>query len=230
MNFFKKYKTPLLVVGGVVLFIGVLRYFNLEQQVFEHLKENREMIQDFVFDYYILSVLGYMLAMIGIVGFGIPVSIPFSVAGGFLFGGLLGGIYTLIAVVTGAVCSFLAVRYFFGAAIQKKYGSQLKKFNDDINKYGHTYILTLNLLPLTPFMLINMFAGLSSMSVFTFMWTTALGILPANFVYTFAGKELAEIDNVKDILSPEMLYVLLGLSAMAIGAMLLQRYRGRKKS
>ena len=229
MNFFQKYKTPILIVGGVFLFIAVLRYFNLEQSVFDYLKANRHAIQAFVANNYALAVLAYMAMMVGIVAFGVPVSIPFSIIGGFLFGGLMGGIYSLIAVTIGASTAFLAVRYLIGKRVQAKYADQLKKFNEDMRRYGPSYILTLNLLPLTPFFLINILAGLTPISLFNFAWTTALGIMPANFVYTFAGKQLGTIDHIGDIMSTQMIFIMILISAFAIGGMLLQRYRGRKQ-
>ncbi|MEX2438019.1 MAG: VTT domain-containing protein [Candidatus Babeliales bacterium] len=229
MQWLKKYKTPILIGLGVFFMLAILRYFNLEQHVFDLLKHNREAILHFVDQYYFLAVAGYIFIMVWVVACGIPISIPCSVVGGFLFGGFLGGIYSLIAVTIGASTAFLTVRYFIGKRVQKKYATQLQKFNDDMRRYGPSYILTLNLLPLTPFFLINILAGLTPITLFQFAWTTALGIMPANFVYTFAGRELATIDIVSDIMNPQMILILAIISGFAIGGMLLQRYRGRKK-
>jgi len=52
---------------------------------------------------------------------------------------------------------------------------------------GHLYLLTLRLMPVFPFFLINILTGLINIPLRTFIWTTSLGIIPGSLVYAFAG-------------------------------------------
>ena len=50
--------------------------------------------------------------------------------------------------------------------------------------------LTLRLIPLFPFFLVNLVAGLTRITIGTFVAATAIGIIPASFVFATAGRQL----------------------------------------
>jgi uncharacterized membrane protein YdjX (TVP38/TMEM64 family) len=74
----------------------------------------------------------------------------------------------------------------------------------------------LQLLPATPTFLINTLAGLTSISLWTFVWTTFVGIIPGSLLYTYAGQKLYTITSLWDIFSVPviLIFVLLALSAL----------------
>src|SRR5690606_5224774 len=82
-----------------------------------------------------------------------------------------------------------------------------------IERDGWRYLLTLRLLPVFPFFLVNLLAGLIALPLRTFYWVSQLGMLPGTLVYVYAGTQLARIDSLADVLSPGLLsaLVLLGL-------------------
>jgi uncharacterized membrane protein YdjX (TVP38/TMEM64 family) len=100
-----------------------------------------------------------------------------------------------------------------GTGIQEKYQSQLKKFNEELEKNGTSYLLTLRLIPAFPFFLINFLSGLTTIPVKTFIWTTSLGIIPGTAVFAYAGRQLGSINSASEILSLNV------LSAFAILAL-----------
>jgi len=55
------------------------------------------------------------------------------------------------------------------------------------------------------------------MRLVTFYWISQIGMFPATVVYVNAGKELAKVDSLKGILSPELLgsFALLGIFPLA---------------
>ena len=79
-----------------------------------------------------------------------------------------------------------------------------------------SYLLTLRFIPLFPFWMINLFAGLTNIPLRTYVWTTAVGIFPGSLVYTFMGNQLNTIDSPADILSLNIVlaFILLGLFAL----------------
>jgi uncharacterized membrane protein YdjX (TVP38/TMEM64 family) len=64
--------------------------------------------------------------------------------------------------------------------------------------------------------LVNIFAGITRVPLFTYTWTTMVGIVPASFVFIYAGRQLGNIDKPADIISWQILvvFVLFGLLAL----------------
>ena len=83
-------------------------------------------------------------------------------------------------------------------------------------KNAFSYLLTLRLIPLFPFFVVNLVSGLTRMNVGTYVGATALGIIPGSFVYAYAGRQLGTINSLKEIASPNVIaaFVLLGLLAL----------------
>jgi len=81
---------------------------------------------------------------------------------------------------------------------------------------GLNYLLFLRLVPLFPFFLINLAAGLTRLPLRTFVIGTMLGIIPGGFVYCNAGASLAKVTTLGEVASPRVLgsFALLGLFAL----------------
>jgi uncharacterized membrane protein YdjX (TVP38/TMEM64 family) len=71
--------------------------------------------------------------------------------------------------------------------------------------------------------------GVTKMRLLTFYWVSQVGMLAATIVFVNAGKELARIDSLKGILSPQLIgsFVLLGIFPLAAKKMIAW-YRGKK--
>ncbi len=67
------------------------------------------------------------------------------------------------------------------------------------------------MIPVSPYVVINIVMGLTDMRLFTFAWVTLAGMLPGTFLYILAGKGIGEIREVSDILSWEIALALTGL-------------------
>ncbi len=78
---------------------------------------------------------------------------------------------------------------------------------------GAFYLLSLRLIPVFPFFLINLLMGLSPIALTRYYWVSQLGMLPGTAVYINAGTQLAQIDALSGIISPAVLlsFALLGL-------------------
>jgi uncharacterized membrane protein YdjX (TVP38/TMEM64 family) len=84
-------------------------------------------------------------------------------------------------------------------------------------KNAFSYLLTLRLIPLFPFFVVNLVSGLTRVNVGTYVAATAIGIIPGSFVYAYAGRQLGTLSSLKEIASPNVIgaFVLLGLLALA---------------
>jgi uncharacterized membrane protein YdjX (TVP38/TMEM64 family) len=108
------------------------------------------------------------------------------------------------------------VRYLIGSYIQKKYRDQLASFNRALASGQVSYLLAIHFIAIIPFPLINLLAALTHVPLWTFIWTTAVGILPGSLIYAFAGNQLTTIHSLKDIFSFNIMvaFVLLALLAL----------------
>jgi len=216
-----------LIIALLILTVIIaLRFSTLgEFLTFDNLTSNKEMLVENVENNYIFAVGTFILTYIIVIGLSIPGATILTIASGFLFGSIKGTLYTNIGATSGAIIVFLLTRYLIGDWVQQKYKSKLKQINKEISKNGHSYLLTLRLVPIFPFFLINLAAGVSKIRLKTFIWTTALGIIPGSFAYAFAGKQLSNISNVKEILSVNILIALLLLALFAILPVILKKIK-----
>jgi len=143
----------------------------------------------------------------------IPGALILTLAAGAVFGLVWGTVLVSFASTIGATLAFLLSRYFFRELVQARFGHRLAAVERGIRRDGPTYLLTLRLLPIVPFVLVNLLMGLTPLSIRNFYIYSQIGMLPATIVYVNAGTALGRIDSVGDITSPGLL-VALGLLAV----------------
>jgi len=194
---------------------------------FENLKKNREIFFAFVQGHYLRSVAAYIALYIIIAALSIPGAGIMTLAGGFLFGVLPATLYIDIGATIGATLAFLMARYLLGKWLQERYRILLSAFNAEMEKNGPRYLLTVRLIPVFPFFMINFLSGLTNIPARTFAWTTALGIIPATLIFAFAGRQIGTINTMSEILSPRMIGALTILAALALFPAAYKRIKAR---
>lgn len=144
----------------------------------------------------------------------LPGALILTLAAGALFGVVTGTIIVSFASSIGATIAFLSSRYLFRDTIKARFGDRLKAIDDGVEKDGPFYLLTLRLVPIFPFFLINLLMGLTAIKARTFYIVSQIGMLLGTIVYVNAGTQLANIDEVSDIGSPALLlsFAALGLT------------------
>ena len=181
------------------------------------LQENRGYLENAVVANYPKSVFIYLLIYAGIITFAIPGVPILTMLGGFLFGFIPGGLYALIGASIGTSLSFLIMRHIFSNMIRGKYAQKLERFNEKLKTQGvASYLLTMHLIGLIPYFIINTLAALAEVPYFAFLWTTFVGSIPIIFIYSFAGRQLYLIESLYDIFSPSIIILLLVLVIMVL--------------
>jgi uncharacterized membrane protein YdjX (TVP38/TMEM64 family) len=210
--------TGRLIIAAVFgLAIGAFFYFDLGHYLtLDALKENRDRLLAFTDANYAAAVGIFIVTYCVVTGLSLPGAAILTLAGGFLFGSVWGTVFVNIGATTGATLAFLAARYLLRDWVEQKFGSRLRPIQDGFAKNAFSYLMTLRLIPLFPFFLVNMVSGLTRISVSAYVAATAIGIIPGSFVYAYAGRQLGTINSLKEIASPNVLlaFTLLGLLAL----------------
>lgn len=222
----KKYYKKILLILCIGLFLVLLRFFGIYKYInFQTLKENRAFLQTYVNDHYWFSVLIYISLYILVIAASIPIGSALTLISGFLFGVFWGVIYTNIGATIGAACTFLIVRYLARDLFERKFHNKLAKFNENIKTYGANYLLLARFIVVIPFVLVNIFAALTRIPLSTFIWTTSIGIIPGSVVYAYAGREIININSIKDIFSLKILMVFLVLILLGLLSIFAKKYQ-----
>ena len=201
----------------VALAVGAFFYFDLGRFLsLTALKENRDSLLAFTDANFIAAVAIFIGTYILVAGLSLPGAVILTLAGGFVFGAGLATLFINIGATTGATLAFLTARYVLRDAVEQRFGARLGPFQEGFAKNAFNYLLTLRLIPLFPFFMVNLVSGLTRVNVGTYMLATTIGIIPGSFVYAYAGRQLGTINSLKEIASPNVIgaFVLLGLLAL----------------
>lgn len=197
--------------------LGAFFYFDLGRFLsLDALKENRNSLLAFTDDHFTGAVGLFILSYVLVAGLSLPGAVILTLAGGFLFGAVLATLFINVGATTGATLAFLAARYLLRDTVEQRFGKWLGPFQEGFAKNAFSYLLTLRLIPLFPFFVVNLVSGLTRVDVGTYVAATALGIIPGSFVYAYAGRQLGTINSLKEIASPNVIgaFVLLGMLAL----------------
>jgi uncharacterized membrane protein YdjX (TVP38/TMEM64 family) len=205
------------IAAVIAVAIGAFFYFDLGRFLsLTALKDNRDRLLSFTEGNYLSAAVLFILAYITVTGLSLPGAVILTLAGGFLFGSVLGTLFVNLGATSGATLAFLAARYMLRDWVEQKFGKWLEPLQQGFAKNAFSYLITLRLIPLFPFFVVNLVSGLTRMNVRSYVTATALGIIPGSFVYAYAGRQLGTINSLKEIASPNVIaaFVLLGLLAL----------------
>jgi uncharacterized membrane protein YdjX (TVP38/TMEM64 family) len=220
---------PLALVGAglaAAVLLGWTDYLSLEQ-----LRERREELVAWVDTHPVLSVAAFMGLYCLVVAFSIPGALILTLSGGFLFGTWVGTVATVLGATAGAVVIFLAARSAFRDVLRRRAGSAVARFEQGVREHAFSYVLTLRLLPIFPFWLVNIGLALVGMPLRTFALATLLGVIPGTFVYSALGAGLGTVfdrdeePNLSLIFEPEILLPLVALALLSLAPVVVRRFR-----
>jgi uncharacterized membrane protein YdjX (TVP38/TMEM64 family) len=130
------------------------------------------------------------LMMVAIVASPIP-SAPIALAAGVAYGHVWGTVFVLVGAEAGAMIAFALARVLGRETLRRWFGDKL-----DFGLLGSQGLLmwtvfASRLMPFISFDLVSYAAGLSSLHFWRFAVATLAGIVPASFVLTHFGGEVA---------------------------------------
>lgn len=225
---------PLVIlIAGLAAFfaLGLEKYFTLEV-----LREHRGTLQAFVADNGILAAVAFALFYAVVVAFSLPGGAVMTLAAGFLFGTVGGGLIVVVGATAGATVLFLVARTAVGDLLRAKAGPFLARMEDGFRENALSYLLFLRLVPVFPFWLVNLVPAFLGVPTLTYVIGTFFGIIPGTFVFASVGNGLgAVLDAGQDpdlgiIFKPEILGPLVALALISLLPIAYKKYQARRKS
>lgn len=167
---------PLLILVLLIVPFSLLLRAHLDAQSLEAVLRTMGKEAPFLF------VPAYALATVAF----LPGAL-FSLAAGFLFGPVWGTLLSLAGGVLGATAAFLIARHIAGAWVRERAQGILADLLAGIDAGGWRFVLWVRLVPLFPFNLLNYALGLTAIPLSSYVWASALGMLPGAFLYNWLG-------------------------------------------
>lgn len=136
-----------------------------------------------------------------------------ALAAGAIFGLAWGTAIVLVAATIGHSLGFLAARHLFRDWVMQRLGPRLARFERGIERHGAYYLLSLRLMAMIPYAIVNLAMALTRMPLRSFAAVSFVGLAPATALYVNAGTQLAQLEAPGDVLSPALLGSLALLAA-----------------
>ncbi len=229
--------TRLLPLMAILLAAAVGAYWLGDYLSFESLRDNRAALIDFRDAHYVSAVLTFMAIYVVITGLSLPGATVATLTGGFLFGTFPGVVFNVGAATMGATLLFLAARWGLGEKLAQKMDAsegRVKAIKDGIDENQWSMLFLIRLVPLVPFFVANLIPALVGVSLWRYVVSTFVGIIPGGLVYTSVGAGLGEVFARGDtpdlgiIFEPHVLLPILGLAALAALPVVIKLVRGRE--
>jgi uncharacterized membrane protein YdjX (TVP38/TMEM64 family) len=225
-----------LVLLGLVLGLIILTLmFDLTRYLsFEALQQHEASLRSTADNNPLATALIYIACYAIVVALSLPGAVWMTLTGGFLFGTLIGGFLAVLGATSGAIILFLLARYVIGDVFRSRYGRRLAAFEAGFNRNAFSYLLSMRLVPVFPFFLVNLAAALLHVSLRVFFITTFLGIIPGALVFASIGNGVGYIiqsgsePDLSLATQPVVILPLIGLAVLTLVPVLLRRWRREK--
>lgn len=217
----------LLVAAGIVAAVW------LQPRIgWDTLTAHQQALRDFVGAHPVAAALVYVLTYIAATALSLPQGALLTVTGGLLFGAVFGCALTVLGATAGASLLVMAARTALGDPLARRGGRLVEAVRTGLQRDGFSYLLALRLVPLFPFWAVNLAAAMVGMRLVVFVPGTALGIVPATFVFSSIGAGVGDVlvagrtPDLSVLFKPTLILPLLGLALLSLLPVAWRHWRG----
>lgn len=201
------------IISGAVFYLQYGDAFSLRA-----LADRESQLRDFQQQNPVLIYCTAFLVYTLVTGLSIPGAVPLSLLFGWFFGFWRAVLLISFASTSGATLAFLLARFLLRDTVRTRFGKRLESINESLKREGAFYLFTLRLVPLVPFVVLNLVMGLTPIRTWTYWWVSQIGMLPGTAVYVYAGSSVPDLSRLAEqgtsgILTPNVLvaFAVLGL-------------------
>jgi uncharacterized membrane protein YdjX (TVP38/TMEM64 family) len=225
---------PLLLIGA--LFVALIASGALRRLSPSDLAAHHAVLTGFVRHHPLASLAAYLGIYVLVVVSCSPGPAAMSLAGGFLFGPFVGGAAALASMLVGGTIVFAACRTAFGDWAARGAGTAVARIEAGFSRDAFAYLLALRLMPVAPFALVTLAAGLARVRPGAFILATAIGAAPSAFVFAGLGAGLDDVlrrggrVDASMVARPDIALPLAGLAVLALAPPAWRIWRARRRA
>ena len=210
------------MAGFFILDLG--QYLTLD-----YIKSQQAQLDGLVAAQPLVIAAAYFLIYVLVTAVSLPGAAIMTLAAGAMFGLWWGLLLVSFASTIGATLAMLVARFVLRDQVSRRFERQINGINKGVEREGAFYLFTLRLVPLFPFFAINLIMGLTKISVPVYFVVSQVGMLAGTLVFVNAGTQLAQVESLAGIISPELLlsFALLGVFPL-LGKKLVDIVRARR--
>ncbi|MEO1926917.1 MAG: TVP38/TMEM64 family protein [Gammaproteobacteria bacterium] len=226
-------KKKIALVSLFIALIALFLSFDIAQYLdLAYVKSQQEAINHYYAQSPVRTGLIFFISYILITGISLPGAGILTLAAGAIFGIVWGTILVSFGSMFGATMAFLIARYLFHDYVQTKFKKYLEPINHGIRKEGDLYLFTIRFVPIFPFFIINNLMALTPIKTLNFALVSQIGMLIPTIIFVNAGTQLAKIESIGDVLSPELIFsfALLGIFPLVAKKILVYIRKKRHES
>jgi pyruvate/2-oxoglutarate dehydrogenase complex dihydrolipoamide dehydrogenase (E3) component/uncharacterized membrane protein YdjX (TVP38/TMEM64 family) len=203
------------VALALVVIALVLAWFLLDLQslfTVEYFQAQRDDLLAYKAQHFWLSSAFYFLLYVTVAALSLPAAALITVAGGAIFGFWWALLLVSFASTIGATLAFLLARSILRDWVQQRFGHLLGPVNEGIARDGVFYLFTLRLVPLFPFVMVNVLMALTPISTLAFYGVSQLGMLFGTALYVNLGSQLGMATSLPGVFSIGVIRAILVLA------------------
>lgn len=145
---------------------------------------------------------------------------------GMLLGPVLGFVYALAGSLASAALVFLIGQYLGRDGVRRLVGRRLNAVGRRLARHGIAAVVLVRLMPVAPYSVVNLVAGVSHLRLRDFLVGTGLGMAPGTAALVIFGDQLEEV--LKRPEPENVLALALVAAALVLGAFALLRWSRRR--
>ena len=168
---------------SVILLISLSCYFfGFNYLAFEKFAVYKKFFEEYSFFSYIIFFCVYILNTLLF----LPVTLALTILSGFIFGAIKGALLAWISGCFGAVVMYSNASRFT-KSLDGKWAERIK---NGINKNAFIYLTIARMIPVVPYILINISAAIFKVRFSVFLISTLIGMLPFCLFFAKIGSKL----------------------------------------
>ncbi|MGB5831900.1 MAG: VTT domain-containing protein [Thiohalocapsa sp.] len=157
-----------------------------------------------------VAVAGFVCAAV----VAVPVTLLILVSA-LAFGSMTGALVAFAGSVLAALAGYGLGAYLGRPAVERMTGGSLERLSRRLARHGILTVVTVRIVPLAPFAVINLFAGASHLGIRDYLLGTALGMAPAILGMSIFAEGLISLVREADLRAVALLLV----GVLAIGGL-----------
>lgn len=230
-DWFKRFGLFLFLVVGLVLVLALdlTRFLT-----YDSLQRNHAFLQHWVGAHPWGAMAIYVGVYIVVISLSLPGGAFMTTVGGYLFGIVAGTLLAAGSATIGAVIVFIAARKASRNFIQRRTGRILRRIEAGFKRDMLSYMIFLRVVPVFPFLAINLALAFLGAPLKLYTLTTFFGIIPGSAIYAGVGNGLGELldagktPSAGMLLEPAIYVPILLLALLSLLPIGYRLWRGRR--